>query len=99
MSYNHTTVGFDEFDSFKLNSQAWTWLEEEFGEPFIADYSDPDRKRRLRIAVFCDPSSHELMVAEEWLAVEDHDCDGTDVVKIAVYRLNHRPRLVKKFRN
>lgn len=113
MSYDHRTVGFEEFDQLKLRSREW--LEQEMGDYFIMDYGahsaamcsycDPyedllcEHSRRLRIAIFRDQGSDELMVAEEWLAVEDHDCDGTSVVKLAVYRLGHRPRLVKQIVN
>lgn len=109
MSYDHRTVGFSEYDSFLYFSDATDWLEEERGEYIITDYcahnchcthiSDEEvcpHMQRLRIAVFRDPISQEIMVAEEWLAVEDRDCDGTDVVKLAVYRLGHRPRLIKQ---
>jgi len=109
MGYDHRTVGFDEYDSFRFFYEGQEWLEEEIGEPIITDFyrywlarnRDPENQgngylQRLRIAIFRDESSNQLMVAEEWLAVEDRDCDGTDVVKLAVYRLGHRPRLIKQ---
>ena len=35
----------------------------------------------------------EPMVLEEYLAVHDHDCDGVNVVDIAVYIEGERPNL------
>jgi len=115
MGYDHRTIGWDDFDSFKYFHEGPDWLEEEHGEPIITDYclhnstcvwDDPfqekrrpcEHMQRLRIAVFKDDSSNQLMVAEEWLAIEDRDCDGIDVVKLAVYRLGHRPRLIKQIK-
>lgn len=93
----------------------WTLISEELtSETIITDYCahnchcawhDPfdegpcEHMRWLRTATFRVMSTKQLMIAEEWLAEEDHDCDGTDVVKLVVYPKGCRPRLVKQIVN
>lgn len=112
MSYDHRTVGFERFDSYlsALKATGTPVVEGESEEEVVTDFAEhnctcewypPDEewpcqhKRRLRRVVFSN-SSKKLMVVEEWLEVEDYDCDGTDVVGIAVYPLGQRPKLTPK---
>lgn len=48
--------------------------------------------QRLRLARFTTVGG-KPMVVEEYLAVEDHDCDGTDVITITVYPEGEQPNL------
>lgn len=49
-------------------------------------------RQNLRIARWTTPNGRK-MVVEEYLAVEDHDCDGESSVDIAVYEKGQRPDL------
>lgn len=49
-------------------------------------------RQSLRICRFTTPDGQN-MVAEEYLAVEDHDCDGQSRVAIEVYPEGKRPDL------
>lgn len=48
--------------------------------------------QRLRVARFTTVSG-KPMVVEEYLTVDDQDCDGTSIVGIAVYAEGERPEL------
>lgn len=50
-------------------------------------------RQHLRIACFTNHSGKQ-MVVEEYQAVKDYDCDGQDVIAIAVYEEGRRPDLV-----
>lgn len=95
MSWSHQTVGWDKFEAFvlALRKAGIVVLEEEKAEVLTRGFDLDDRKAHLRIAYF-KTKRGKRMVVEEWLQVEDRDCDGTSVVDIAIYAYGRRPSLV-----
>lgn len=157
MSYNHTTVGFESYETFTLSLKTLgiPYAEESKGEGYVrgwdgncmcycgydvrgldltriqdflrshgVEYSEEElrkdlekdetlasvflrwgyretcpcctgtcgHRQGLRICRFTTPDGQK-MVAEEYLAVDDQDCDGTSVVSIEVYPEGKRPDL------
>ena len=49
--------------------------------------------KHLRVAKF-NSLDGRCMIAEEYFAIDDHDCDGTSVISTAIYEDGKRPLLV-----
>lgn len=94
MSYNHTTRGFEAFEvtlnTLRALSVYPTKVENLDKRVDVGLY---DEERNLRTATFCIPWNGKTVVIEEYLAVHDCDCDGTDFVDIAIYEEGKRPDL------
>ena len=93
MSWNHTTVGFEKFDGFMqaLQVSGVTPKIEELERAVDAGtFAD---LRHLRKATFRRKGRKRQMVVEEYLAINDCDCDGISAVDIEVYQKGHRPNL------
>ena len=103
MSWNHGTYGFDRYEKFvqALDTIGIKYEETLKDEVFIrgADFGCCcveeicEHKQHLRIAKFKNTEGL-IMFAEEWLSVDDHDCDGASQIDLAVYEEGNRPELV-----
>lgn len=72
----------------------WDILAEKFdGELCACCRGTCDHKQNLRIGRFASLNG-QRMVVEEYLAVDDRDCDGGSIVAISVYEEGLRPNLV-----
>ncbi len=100
MSWNHGTYGWEKYESFvqalDVLGIAYT---EEFKDEEYSRGSDlyGDGPQKLRIARFTDTSERN-MVCEEYLSVQDCDCDGSSQVAIAVYEQGQQPELMTEVR-
>ena len=101
MSFDFTTRGFENYESFTLALVVCgiPFSEETKGLPLVRGpfslchcEGDCGHKQSLRTCRFVTPSGRR-MVAEEYLAVMSRDCDGEDQIAIAVYPEGHRPNL------
>jgi hypothetical protein len=94
MSYNHQTVGFEAFDTFIQALELLDVETKQWELPFkVYDVGYEQETKHLRAATFTHPKSNRKMVVEEYLLIEDQDCDGTSRVAIEVYEDCHRPNL------
>lgn len=92
MSYDHTTCCFEAFDAAirTLRFLSIYPKVEHLDKQVDVGFGD---KVALRKATFRIPWNGEVKVVEEYLAVQDCDCDGTDLVEVAVYDEGKRPDL------
>ncbi len=97
MSWDHGTFGWESYEAV---TNALTAM----GLSFEETLQDMSRSRghdrsaepqRLRVATFTGPNG-KVMVAEEYLAVDDGDCDGQSRVDVSVYEQGNRPQLFTK---
>lgn len=51
-----------------------------------------NHRQRLRIVRFKFEGQHFIL--EEYLAVDDDDCDGVSIVDVAIYKQGERPNIV-----
>ena len=94
MSWDHGTYGWEQYESI-LSALRQRGIAYEEG-PESASYSrgaDVDgESQKLRAARFTNTDG-KSMIVEEYLAVEDNDCDGRDLVGIMVYEEGQKPNL------
>ena len=96
MSYNHTTVGFEAFDAF-IKSLRLQGIKPKVKETSkVVDLGLEEDSRHLRTATFRRPGHKRVMVVEEYLAIQDNDCDGLSRVAIETYEDGKRPDLEKR---
>ena len=95
MSWNHGTYGWEKYESFLQGlSVAGIAYTEGLKDETHSRGSDlyGDGHQHLRIARFTDAAGKQ-MVCEEYLAIDDQDCDGSSQVDISVYEQGQRPEL------
>ncbi len=94
MSYNHRTKGNEQFDAFVRALQLQGTRPEVEELEKVVDIGGPyGNGGHLRKATFRLPGCDSGMVVEEYLSVEDQDCDGISRIAIEVYREEERPDL------
>lgn len=94
MSYNHRTVGNEQFDAF-LRALRLYGVKPKVEELETAvDIGGPfGPGGHLRKATFQLPGRKTVMVVEEYLSVNNQDCDGISQIAIEVYPKGKRPNL------
>ncbi|MCX6744774.1 MAG: hypothetical protein NTX82_04585 [Candidatus Parcubacteria bacterium] len=102
MSYNHEYRGWEQYEQYcnGLRLQGISVQEDHPGElefqGRVAYERGPkyhSHPQRLRMAHFTTKEGSR-MVVEEWLAVDDQDCDGRSIIGLLVYPENLRPMMV-----
>jgi hypothetical protein len=94
MGWDHGTYGWESYEAvvngFKTLGIS---VEETFQELSRSRGRDNGRHRvNLRMATFSAPDG-KAMVVEEYLALDDGDCDGMSRVDAVVYEQGNRPEL------
>lgn len=101
MSWDHRTIGFEAMDAvlemLKLTSIQHVIILKDEHVKTGYDY-EMKPKVRLRKVVISD-QNHKVKIAEEYLAIDDRDCDGTSCVKTALYPKGRKPRLITQVIN
>lgn len=94
MSWDHGTFGWDRYDD--ILSALWqrkiSHVEELKDESYSRGADLDEERQNLRIARFMNTDG-KSMVMEEYLAVEDNDCDGRSLVGVVIYEEGHKPDL------
>lgn len=90
MSYNHTTVGSEAFDAFM---KALEVLNVTVEVPAPSRTPDGTLLRKALFTTYTRRRTPRDMVVEEYLSVDDRDCDGISRVAIEVYPRDNRPDL------
>ena len=94
MSYNHRTEGNEQFDAFVRALQLQGIKPEVEELEKVVDIGGPfGDDGHLRKATFRLYGHKTAMVLEEYISVEDHDCDGISRIAIEVYLEGERPDL------
>lgn len=93
MSYNHRTEGSEQLDAF-LHALQLLGIKPEVKElEKTFDIGGYDDDKHMRKATFRLPGRKSKMVVEEYLSMDDHDCDGISRIAIEVYPESKRPDL------
>ena len=91
MSYTHTAGGWESYEAVTktLKSLGITYQEKLRDKVLSRGHAG---SQNLRVATFTAPNG-KVMVAEEYLAVDDGDCDGQSRVDVSVFEQGNRPQL------
>lgn len=99
MSWDHGTYGWEQYEEIlsALRQREIAYVEELKDAEYSRGADLDEERQRLRIARFVNHDSEsvgEAMVVEEYLAVEDNDCDGRNLVGIVIYKeFGQKPNL------
>ncbi len=94
MSWDHGTYGWEQYEDVlsALRQRDIPYVEELKATSYFHGADLDEVRQNLRIARFVN-TDKKSMVMEEYLAVEDCDCDGRNLIGIAIYEEGHKPDL------
>ena len=100
MSWDHGTYGWEAIEQFS-HALGVMGIAQVIEEGPSNQYRGSDLggvEQNFRIIRFATSNPNKRWVAEEYLAVKDGDCDGSDQVRYEVYEEGHRPDLEGRLR-
>ncbi len=92
MSWDHGTYGWERYDGIlsALRQRSIPYVEELKDEEYSRGADLDEERQYLRIARFTN-TDKKSMIVEEYLAVEDNDCDGRNLVDVVIYEEGCKP--------